>query len=73
MIDPKQESRRLMALAETSTPPWKWDDRAECALYLGLPTIAYVPSRDWPRVLAKWRFACADEMLAEMEAFDEDD
>ena len=72
-MDPLSDARRLMALAETSEPPFAWNDAKNAAAYLGIPTISYTPRRDWPCVLAKWRFACADAMLKEMEAFDDAD
>ena len=35
----------------------------EAADFLGIPRREYQAEKDYPRVLAKWRFQCADAML----------
>ena len=57
--------RDFFARNEESLPFDPIHDAEAIGTFIGINPKEYDPAKHWPRVLAKWRYLCADAMLRE--------
>jgi hypothetical protein len=63
-FEPFISKLETFAMNEISEPQLDIDGAAK---FIGMPANEFVKSKHWPLVLAKWRFMCAEAMVAESQ------